>query len=87
MVVVVVMQLFMLLLLLLSLRYKHATPPEIPELFMHPLPIAELRSFSDSTSNLLLLVPYAATVSVSNLAIAVAAAFRKSLSVSIYETC
>ncbi len=85
--VAVVMQLFMLLLLLLSLRYSHATPPEIPQLFMHRLPIAELRSFSDSSSNLLMFVPYVATVSVSNLAIALAAPFRKSLSVSIYETC
>ena len=81
------MQLFMLLMLLMSLRYIHATPPEIPQLFMHRLPIAELRSFSDSISNLLLFVSYVATVLVSNLAIAIAAAFRMSLSVSIYETC
>ena len=62
MAVVVVMQLFMLLLLLWSLRYSLATPPEIPQLFMYRLPIAELRSFSDSSSNLRLFVPYAATV-------------------------
>ena len=37
------------------------------------------RSFSDSSSYLLLLVMYVATATVSNLAIAVAAAFRKSL--------
>jgi hypothetical protein len=37
------------------------------------------RSFSDSSSYLLLLVTFVATATVSNLAIAVATAFRKSL--------
>ncbi len=60
--------------------------PAFPQLFMHRLSITELRSFSDSSSNLLLFVPFVATVSVSNLAVAVATAVHKSLSVSIYET-
>ena len=68
-----------LLLLLMSLRWSPATPPEIPPLFMHRRSIAQFRNFSDYSSCLLLFVPFVATVTISNLAIAVATAFRKSL--------
>ncbi len=81
-----VMQLLVLLVLLLSLRYTPATPPKIPQLFMHRLSKAKPRSFSDMGSCLLLFVPFVATVSLSNLAIAVVSPFRKILPVSIYVT-
>jgi hypothetical protein len=68
-----------LLHLLLVLRWSPATPPEIPPLCIHRLLIAEPHSFSDSSRYLLLFVTFVATVTVSNLAIAAAAAFRKSL--------
>ncbi len=63
--------------------------PEILPLLMQRLPIAEPRSFSDSSSRLPLIRPFIASLSVANLAIAVATSFCKNLacSVSIYETC
>jgi hypothetical protein len=53
--------------------------PEIPPLLMQRLPKAESRSFSDSSSRILLLLSFIKSVSVSNLAIAVAAACCKHL--------
>jgi hypothetical protein len=53
--------------------------PEIPPLLMQRLPIAESRRFSDSSSHILLLLLNFPSVSVSNLAIAVAVAFYKNL--------
>jgi hypothetical protein len=53
--------------------------PEILPLLMQRLPVAEPRSFSDSSSRLLLILPFISTLSVINLAIAVAAAFCKNL--------
>ena len=53
--------------------------PEILQLLMQRLPVAEPRSFSDSSSRLLLILPFISTLSVTNLAIAVAAAFCKNL--------
>ena len=58
-----------LLLMLLSL----------PPLLIRRLPIAQTRRFSDSSSHLLLLLSFIPSASVSYLAIAVAAAFRKNL--------
>ena len=46
---------------------------------MHRLLIAEPRNFSDSNNCLLVFDPFIATVTISYLAIAVAAAFRKDL--------
>ena len=51
--------------------------PEIPPLLMHRLPIPEHRSFSDSNSRLLFLIPFISSVSASNLAITLATAFNK----------
>ena len=53
--------------------------PEILPLLLQWLPIAEPRSFSDSKSHLLLILPFISSLSVSNLAIEVAVAFRKNL--------
>ena len=53
--------------------------PEVPPLLMRRLPIAQSRRFSDSSSHLLLLLSFIPSASVSYLAIAVAAAFRKNL--------
>ena len=53
--------------------------PEIMPLLMQWLPIAEPRSFSDNSSRLLLILPFISSLSVANLAIAVAAAFCKNL--------
>jgi hypothetical protein len=53
--------------------------PEIPPLLMQLLPIAEPHSFSDSSSRLLLLLQFISSVSVSNLAIAVATVFCNNL--------
>ena len=69
----------LLLLLLLSPRYGPATPPEIPLLLLHRLSVAELLSLRDSSSCLLSHLPKFPAVSVSNLAIAVAACFRQRL--------
>jgi hypothetical protein len=63
----------------LAAPLESATPPEIPPLCIHRHSIAEPRTFSDSNRYLLLLVTFVATVTVSNLAIAIANAFRKSL--------
>ena len=49
--------------------------PEIPPLLMQRLPIAEPNGFSDSSSRLLLILPFISSLSFANLAIAVAAAF------------
>ncbi len=78
------MRLLLLLMMLLSLCHNPATPPEIP-LFMYRLSIAESRSFSDSSSCVVLFVPFVAIIS--NSAISVAVAFRKILYVSINVTC
>ncbi len=51
--------------------------PEIPSLLMQRLPKVESRSFSDSSSRILLLLSFITSVPVSNLAIAVEAAFCK----------
>ena len=51
--------------------------PEIPPLLMQRLPKVEFRSFSDSRSRILLLLSFIKTVSVSNLTIAIEAAFCK----------
>ena len=53
--------------------------PENLPLLMQRLPIAEPRSFSDSSSRLLLTPPFISSLSIANLAIAVAAAFCKNL--------
>ena len=53
--------------------------PQVPPLLMRRLPIAQSRRFSDSSSHLLLLLSFIPSASVSYLAIAVAAAFRKNL--------
>ena len=53
--------------------------PEIPPLLMQRLRIAESRRFSDNSSHILLLLLIFPSVSVSNLAIAVAVAFCKNL--------
>ena len=53
--------------------------PEIPPLLVQRLPNEEPRSFSDSISRLLLLLPFISSVLGSNLAIAVATAFCKNL--------
>jgi hypothetical protein len=53
--------------------------PENLPLLMQRLPIAEPRSFSDSSSRLLLTLPFISSLSVANLAIAVAAASYKNL--------
>ena len=53
--------------------------PEIPPLLMQRLPIAEPRSFSDNSSRLLLILPFISSLSIANLAIAVAAAFCNKL--------
>ena len=50
---------------------------EIPPFQMQRLPIAESRSFSDTSSRFLLLLTIFPSVSVSNLAIAVAVTFCK----------
>ena len=73
------MMLLHLLLRILPLCQSPTTTPEIPPLYMHQLPIVELRSFSNSSNCLLLFVPFVATVRASNLAIAIAPNFRKSL--------
>ncbi len=52
---------------------------EVPPLLMRRLPISQSRRFSDSSSHLLLLLSLIPSSSVSYLAIAVAAAFRKNL--------
>ncbi len=62
-----------------SCRSCRSRDPEIPLLRMQRLPIAESRSFSDSNSRLLLLLPLFPSVTVSNLAIVVAIAFCKNL--------
>ncbi len=53
--------------------------PEILPLLKQRLPIAEPRSFSDSSSHLLLILPFISSLSIANLAIAVAVAFCKNL--------
>ncbi len=53
--------------------------PEIPPLHMQLLPKAESRSFSDSSSRILLLLSFIKSISVSNVAIAVSVAFCKHL--------
>ena len=53
--------------------------PEIPPLLMQRLPKAESRSFSDISSRFILLLSFIKSVSVSNLATAVAVAFCKHL--------
>jgi len=53
--------------------------PEISPLLVHRLPTGVPRSFSDSSSSLLLLLPFISSVIVSNLAITVADAFCKNL--------
>ncbi len=64
-----------------SARVPHrtVTSPEISPLLMQQLLVAELRSFSDSSSSLQLLHLFVPALSVSNLAIAIAASSRKSL--------
>ena len=52
---------------------------DIPPLLKQRIPIAEPRIFSENISRLLLLLPFTSSVSVSNLAIVVAAAFCKNL--------
>ena len=56
-----------------------AVAPETLPLIMQRLPIAEPRSFSDSSSRLLLILRFISSLSVANLAIAVAAAFCQNL--------
>ena len=69
----------MLLQLPLSLRQSPATPPEIPPLLPQRLAIAKPRSCSDINSCIRLFLPFVPSESLSNLAIAVATAFRKNL--------
>jgi hypothetical protein len=82
---ILLLQLLQLLLFLPSLRLSPespeicVTPPEISPFLIQRLPVSDPRSFSDSSSYILLFVMLFLAVSVSNLAIAVAAAIRKSL--------